>query len=453
MLDSLFAKISVAIISTVAAIAGFFGVAMKSDIPAPVEPVIQNITNPIQVIEQPLGATIPIAVARFETSLQASITDSATSMTLVSGTDTAGNSLSGFTCFTIDEGTSVAEDVCGTASGTAVSSLTRGISPVTGTSSVTSLKQTHRRGASIKITDHPHVALHGRILNGDETLPSPIRYDSSISTTTLSSNTNYLANISYVNGIALQGAPTATTTTPGIVQIATTAQIIAGTGMTGAYTLIPAASLFNATSSATTIIPVTKTNGKLSQGFLDLTEAWTFTATTTLAATSSAPLVLRGMSYVFPPSQVSGVLTNNGSGTLSWGSPSIFGNSTTTLLAANWGDGTTTLATITVAPTSAQRLFISGTLSVGNGTNSGICQVRVSIDFTGTTTGLAYMQNESGANGPLHPLNFTYISPQVTAATHTVALLGINSNTANQGSTCTPASGGFTQFNAQFIGN
>src|SRR5690348_15688370 len=66
------------------------------------------------------GASIPVVVSLFETSLQSKINTSDTSMTLVSGTDRQGNSLSGFICFTIDEGTSNVEFVCGTASSTSV---------------------------------------------------------------------------------------------------------------------------------------------------------------------------------------------------------------------------------------------------------------------------------------------------------------------------------------------
>ena len=52
---------------------------------------------------QMAGATIPVSVALFETSLATKITAAATSMTLISGVDKAGTSLSGYMCFTIDE--------------------------------------------------------------------------------------------------------------------------------------------------------------------------------------------------------------------------------------------------------------------------------------------------------------------------------------------------------------
>lgn len=246
--------------------------------------------QPLSVTEQPLGAAIPVAVARFETSLQSSISASATSMTLVSGTDAAGNSLSGFLCFTIDEGTTIVEDVCGTASSTSVTSITRGINPVTGTSSVSSLKFAHRRGASVKITDHPHVALHGRLLNGQETLPNGLIYDPSITTTTLAANTSFLASVAYANQIALQGAPTATGTTPGILELSSRTQLSAGTLMDGAYTLVPSNGFFSYNPQAATSVPVSNGSGKIAQGWLDLTQDWTFTGTLTLATTTVSGL-------------------------------------------------------------------------------------------------------------------------------------------------------------------
>ncbi len=276
------------------------------------------------IIQQPMaGATIPVVVSLFETSLATKITSTANSMTLVSGVDSTGASLSGYLCFTLDEGSATAEFVCGTTSGTSVTSMTRGISPITGTSTVASLQFEHRRGASVKITNYPQLAIISRILNGNETLPNPIRYDSTISTSTLATNSNYLASVGFVTGIALQGAPTATTTLAGVVQIGTTAQIAAGTGMSGAYTLVPAGSLFSGTPRSATTVPVTGATGKLALGFLDLSADWSFTGTTTIAATTTKPIVLGGVSYAFPTTQgaATTALTNNGSGGLSWSSP------------------------------------------------------------------------------------------------------------------------------------
>lgn len=97
--------------------------------------------------------------------------------------------------------------------------------------------------------------------------------------------TSEFASIAYVNQVVASGAANATAAVKGIIQLATAVQAAAGTalGSTGA-SLVPPNSLFNATQSATTIIPVTNTSGKLAQAFLDLTQAFTLSTTTTYNA-------------------------------------------------------------------------------------------------------------------------------------------------------------------------
>lgn len=185
--------------------------------------------TPVQAPDLNVGATIPVNVAVFQTSLQASITSSATSMTLVSGTDKSGDSLSGYICFNIDEGTATEEFVCGTASGTAITSMIRGIDPVDGDLEVTALKKAHRRGASVKVTNYPSLAILARILNGNETLPNKISYTSH---PTFSSNTE-LIDKKYADDLAIAGAADASTTVKGIVEEATSSEINAGTAAGG----------------------------------------------------------------------------------------------------------------------------------------------------------------------------------------------------------------------------
>src|SRR3954467_1295825 len=81
------------------------------------------------------GASLPSGTAVFETSLQSRISSTDTSLTLVANSVRGGSSLSGFQCFTVDEGRTDAEYLCGTVSGTSVTALTRGIDPSTGTTS------------------------------------------------------------------------------------------------------------------------------------------------------------------------------------------------------------------------------------------------------------------------------------------------------------------------------
>lgn len=154
--------------------------------------------------EAVFGVTIPDISALFQTSLQGSIASNATSMTLVSATLPNGNSLSGTYGFIIDEGSSNEEFVICSASGTTLTSCTRGIDPVDGQTEVVSLQKSHRRGASVKITDFPILGVMRKILTGDYTLPAVLQYASSTSIGSFS-NGNILATKGYVDIVGAGG--------------------------------------------------------------------------------------------------------------------------------------------------------------------------------------------------------------------------------------------------------
>lgn len=178
---------------------GGFAISSKHSKPVPQE-------APVASVDATLGATIPVPIALFETSLASSITDTATSMTLVSGTDKDGTSLNGSTYgFIIDEGSSNEEFVLATCTSTACTSMTRGISVRTGNTAVASLQKSHRRGASVKITDAPVLLTLARILNGTETLPNAISYDTGVGPVVGSD----LADKEYVLSVVTGGTITA----------------------------------------------------------------------------------------------------------------------------------------------------------------------------------------------------------------------------------------------------
>lgn len=147
---------------------------------------------------QTFGASLPQAPAVFETSLLSAITQSATTMILNANSVRGGSSLSGFNCFTIDEGSAQREDVCGTVSGTTVSSMTRGIDPISGTTTNATLQFQHRRGAQVKITDFPVIQIMRNQLAGADTIPRPIFYASGVSPSTADD----LTDKGYVDGLA-----------------------------------------------------------------------------------------------------------------------------------------------------------------------------------------------------------------------------------------------------------
>jgi hypothetical protein len=227
--------------------------------------------------QQNLGVALPQGTAVFETSLQSRISSTDTSMTLVSVTS-HGETLSGYSCFTLDEGRTDAEFVCGTVSGTTVSSLERGISFGNGTTTSVSRAFAHRVGANVKVTDFPLIQRLRNQANGTETFPNLLSYANTVLISG-GSPTTTIATKYYVDTVVTGGAADANEVTKGLVELATAAEAAAGTsaGGTGARLVVPN-SIFNATPSATVIAPVTSAAGKLAQGFFDLAQAFTWTA-------------------------------------------------------------------------------------------------------------------------------------------------------------------------------
>src|SRR4051794_31025531 len=82
----------------------------------------------IGIVSYARAVTIPGGEALFETSLQSRISSTDTSMTLVANSLRGGGTISGYHCFTVDEGRTDQEFICGSVSSTAVTSLERGVS-------------------------------------------------------------------------------------------------------------------------------------------------------------------------------------------------------------------------------------------------------------------------------------------------------------------------------------
>lgn len=147
-----------------------------------------------------LGVALPSGTAVFETSLASPITDTATTMTLTANSVRGGGSLSGYECFTIDEGTAQAEFVCGTVSGTTVSNLERGISPADGVTEDADLQFSHRRGANVKITDFPLVQRLASQNDGSGTYENVLSYAAGVTPTGNNNLTDVEYVLSVVNG-------------------------------------------------------------------------------------------------------------------------------------------------------------------------------------------------------------------------------------------------------------
>lgn len=162
---------------TLSSIARTFGVSVDSLVKdnGIVDKNLIYIGQNINTGDKLLGA-IPLVVAVYTDSLASRISSSASTMTLVRGTDKQSRSLNGYYGFVIDEGTASEEFVLANCVATACTFTTRGIDVVDGKTSVTALKFEHRRSAEVKISNFPQLAVLSRILNGDESASSTFKY-------------------------------------------------------------------------------------------------------------------------------------------------------------------------------------------------------------------------------------------------------------------------------------
>lgn len=236
-----------------------------------------------------LGATnaLPTSVAIFATSLQSPMTSSQTTMTLVSATYNNGASTiaSSTYDFIIDEATASQEFVSADCTGVTCTNITRGLSWLNGTTSISALQFAHRRGASVKITDAPILLKLNWLANGGMGYPNPILY-AGPSTTTIAQNRNNLASWGLVQDTAFSGAGAikATTAATGYVQLATALQQASSTSTVGGNPLViqsgnATSSCANAAFSALNVL-VADNFGKLNGNCMPAT----ITATTTYIA-------------------------------------------------------------------------------------------------------------------------------------------------------------------------
>jgi hypothetical protein len=237
-------------------------------------------------------------IADFETQLAVKLAVGATTGTLVSATDDDGVALPTGTYFlTIDKGSSKKEYIKCTLTGTAltsIESISRQGALTTGCA------REHRVGANVIISDFASLSKINDLLTGATDLDAgtPLKYDGTAtisndahlttkkyvddSTVGISGNetiagiktfssspivptptTDYQASTKkYVDDIAIAGSPDASTTVKGIVEEATSAEIIAGTGTgaTGARLFVNPEHV--ASSGANKIIR-TGSNGKI----------------------------------------------------------------------------------------------------------------------------------------------------------------------------------------------
>lgn len=400
---------------------------------------------------QILGATNQIAdvVALFTTSLQSSITSSATSFTLNSATYNNGASTlaSSTYGFILDEGTAVEEIVLADCTATVCTNATRGLDRQTGTTTVSALQFSHRRGASVKITDAPTLLYAMNVFKGRQNLESVLTYSSQlllpiasststqlpyvswifnnfvnnngsqsisgvktfvsapVSSAVCSAGTEY-CNKTYIDAQVVAGGTDATYTVKGISEKATVDEINAGTslGGTGASLFVNPSDLVFSNYASTTSSILTSTTTTYNIG--------TTTLTITNAQSLNAPhikLFLMATSTTAAGGQV--CLTFNGESTgtnYSYGAINTESNST-----GSAGANGTRQACVMV------------------GTINGVQSISVSVDIV-NINGLAKFGQGYfiSGNTNLSSITNSYVSHFRWASTTPITSISITSNSA-----------------------
>lgn len=224
---------------------------------------------------------------------------------------------------------------------------------------------------------------------------------------------------------SFSGTVNASPSQKGIIQIGTVTTTAAGTGTgsTGAL-LVPPGSLYNTTSTATTTIPVTGTNGKLSTGFIDQTANYTWSGTTTLSGTlnvtGSSTLASTTFS-VIPRIPTSTPTTDNQAA--STGYVNLFGSTmSSSSIGSTATANTTTSSTLafTLANAGSVVYVVDGTGSCTD-TGTGNCSFVVDIDGV-NSVGKALECSSPACSGVGFPMTFFFKTPSLTAAAHTLKL-------------------------------
>lgn len=177
--------------------------------------------------------------------------------------------------------------------------VTRGL-PFYGTSTarVAANVKSHGAGETVVITDN-HQWFTEQLVNVDDTqaikglktFPTSTaaapRYGDGVNLSGFPTST--FGHLDYINSVASSGAADATEGIEGVVKFATIAETAAGTATSSGagFGIVPQNKYFSATSTATTTIPVTMSNGQLSPSFISTSSDYTLSGNNAYTGTST----------------------------------------------------------------------------------------------------------------------------------------------------------------------
>lgn len=270
------------------------------------------------------AAVVPETPAIYDGFLASGIGKSDTSMTLSTPTTRDGNPLEGYYCFTLDVNLPTVEYACGTASGGSVTGLSRGVSVADPRTTSTNYTFSHRRFASVTVSDYPTIQILGQKLNGTDTIDNAIRYTNKQPADFTSGQD--IINRAYADSLSFGDVPPASEDAAGFVELATGAEAAASTASGDAARLALPTTISTSTYNAGTaanVIPVTNSLGHVDAGFIASSTNFTVSGTAYLNGPVS---IANGLSTV-------SVFTSGGT----WNKPTGAKTATVILIGAGGG--------------------------------------------------------------------------------------------------------------------
>jgi len=200
--------------------------------------------------------------------------------------------------------TTVVQNAGGTAT---LSGCIRGLAPIPPFTASTTLRFAHGGGTQAIFSDPPQLFNQFAAKENDESITGLFNFNTSpiIGTAT---NTSQAATRKYVDDIAISGAGTSTFVSTGLVQLAKNEQLADGVASSTDVNYrkpLVLSSLYATSTLGANIaasggtgeyyIPISKTNGKLDQAWLDLSENFEFTgASTTISIRNQSTTTMMG---------------------------------------------------------------------------------------------------------------------------------------------------------------
>lgn len=237
--------------------------------------------------------------------------------------------------------TGVTQNSDGTATLTGVS---RGLADIYPFTASTTMTQTHAGQSILILSDSPQLFNEYALRRGNENISGTWNFQSLPTTTIACLSGSQFCNKAYIDAGLNQGAATSTFSNIGLVELALSSELAAGTASSSASGPLIAAAKFATstpgalcTGSVWNCWPVANLSGKISQLWLDLTASFTFSggvtssggltssATTTLTCSNvnSNACKFNTLAYAFPSARAasSTTLWEDGSGNLAFDYP------------------------------------------------------------------------------------------------------------------------------------